>query len=240
MVFKGNPGTGKTTLARIVGRMAFDRGLIPCRNRFVEGDRETLVGAFVGHTAMKSKAAIASALHGVLFIDEAYALMEGPSDTFGKEAIDTLVKAMEDCLDNFEKKGFMCIMAGYPELMDQMISTNPGLRDRFGLKVEIPDCTTEQLMQALDMLAEKKAYTFAKTARALFEQHLDAIACRKDDDFANIRLVENLFERCVIRQSSMHGANSCIKRDVVESVFLDADIAKLTTGGKTSIGFQVA
>ena len=241
MWMTGNPGTGKTTVARIIGHLLYDRGLIPKRSVFVEGDRESMVGQFVGSTAPKTKKLIKKARHGVLFIDEAYALNDSRAGGFGEEALATLVKAMEDCRNNFEKDGFVCIMAGYPELMEQMVSVNPGLRDRFGFKLEFPDYSADELLQVFELYAAKDGLALDDAAKALLRRQIGAIVAAKDEDFGNARLVRKIFERAKMRQARLFGADSVLREETLASVFADKDIAALCGGPgsrpRTPIGF---
>lgn len=227
MWMTGNPGTGKTTVARIIGHMLHDRGLISKRNVFVEGDRETLVGQYIGHTAVKTKAAVKKARHGVLFIDEAYALDGGSDRDYGSEALAVLVKAMEDCRSNYEKDGFVCIMAGYPALMEKMVSVNPGLRDRFGFKLEFPDYSADELCEVFGLYARKEGYTIEPDAEAALAERFEAVVANKDDDFGNARLVRRVFERCEMRQARLFGPESVMRAETIKSVFEDDDIAAL-------------
>ena len=242
MWMTGNPGTGKTTLARIIGHLLYDKGLIPKRSVFVEGDRESLVGQFVGSTAPKTKKLIKKARHGVLFIDEAYALNDGRAGGYGEEALATLVKAMEDCRNNFEKDGFVCIMAGYPELMEQMVSVNPGLRDRFGFKLEFPDYSADELVQVFGLYAAKEGLALEEAAKAVLARRMEAIVAAKDKDFGNARLVRKIFERAKMRQARLFGGDAVLRAETLESVFADKDMAALSGGGsrKARIGFAAA
>ena len=148
MIFKGNPGTGKTTMARIIGEVLYNIGVLSSNN-FVETDRSGLVAGYVGQTAIKTKEIIESALGGVLFIDEAYALAQDASSGsgFGKEAIDTLVKGMDDNRENL-----LVILAGYSDDMDNFLDINPGLRSRFANIIEFKDYCTKDLMIICDNL----------------------------------------------------------------------------------------
>jgi stage V sporulation protein K len=132
MIFKGNPGTGKTTVARILGKLMKEVGVLP-RGHLIEVERADLVGEFIGHTAQKTREQIKKALGGILFIDEAYSLARGGEKDFGKEAIDALVKGMEDHRDNL-----ILILAGYQEEMDWFVEINPGMRSRFPVHISFP------------------------------------------------------------------------------------------------------
>ena len=235
----GNPGTGKTTLARIIGHMLADKGVIDGRDVFVDGDRETLVGRYSGHTAQRTKAAIARAFHGVLFVDEAYSLVMDWRDTFGQEAVSTLVKAMEDSHEDFERKGFVCIMAGYTDLMERMLRSNPGLRDRFTFRLELPDYSAEELLQVFDLYVRRGGYTVTLDARELVASELETAVAHRGDDFGNARLVRRVFERCQMRQASLFGSDRRIKKATIESVVADEDIRSVLEGGskRQPVGF---
>lgn len=196
MIFKGSPGTGKTTVARLLGKM-FKVMKILQKGHTIEVERADLVGEYIGHTAQKTREQIRRALGGILFIDEAYSLARGGEKDFGKEAIDTLVKAMEDHKDNL-----IVILAGYKDEMEWFLQTNPGLRSRFPIKMEFNDYTTEELMQIAKLMVEKREYKFSVEALSKFEKIL---ARSKDgayyDKMGNARLVRNMIEKAIRRQA---------------------------------------
>ena len=188
MVFSGNPGTGKTTVARLMARIYHSLGILS-KGQLVEVDRSGLVAGYVGQTAIKTRKVIDSALGGVLFIDEAYALNGRSENDFGQEAIDTILKAMEDHRDDL-----VVIVAGYDGLMDDFIHSNPGLESRFNRFLHFDDYTPEELLQIFERQCEKGCYTLAEDARepvkdALEEASADAVS------FGNARGVRNLFEK---------------------------------------------
>ncbi len=192
LVFTGNPGTGKTTVARMLASIYKSLGVLS-EGQLVEVDRSGLVGGFVGQTAIKTQKVIDSAMGGVLFIDEAYTLNVGKGDNdFGQEAVDTLLKAMEDNRDEL-----IVIVAGYPELMEEFISSNPGLKSRFSKTVLFEDYTPDELMDILKKMLKKQDYKMtagaAKCAKEFFTKRYE----ERDDTFANARDVRNYMERAV-------------------------------------------
>ncbi|CAH1201558.1 Holliday junction ATP-dependent DNA helicase RuvB [Paenibacillus plantiphilus] len=195
MVFTGNPGTGKTTVARLVSRILKAMGLLS-HGQLVEVARQDLVGQYVGSTAPKTMAKINEAIGGVLFIDEAYTLARNDHDTFGLEAIDTIVKGMEDHRDNL-----VVIIAGYTQEMETFLRSNPGLRSRFPFIVEFPDYTPVDMLEILLRMANSNGFAIEQNAHEglleLFEQR--QIPGRNDS--GNGRLVRNLFEESVRKQS---------------------------------------
>ena len=195
MVFTGNPGTGKTTVARIVGKIYHALGLLS-KGQTVEVDREGLVGQYIGHTAVKTKEAIHQAMGGVLFVDEAYALKRSDSHgwDFGVEAIDTLVKAMEDL-----REDLIVIVAGYKNEMETFINANPGLRSRFKTYVDFEDYSGEALLNIFNKLLNKNEYTISVEALELVKEYL---ADKNKNKFTgNARDVRNLFEKIVQLQA---------------------------------------
>lgn len=195
MVFKGNPGTGKTTVARIIAKLFQTMGLLS-KGHLIEVERADLVGEYIGHTALKTRDLIKKALGGVLFIDEAYSLARGGEKDFGKEAIDTLVKAMEDSKDQF-----VLILAGYSDEMDLFLETNPGLPSRFPIKIAFPDYTTDQLVQIAELMVKDRDYTLIPATVTKLRQMLVAEKNRCPDTFSNARYVRNLMERAMRQQA---------------------------------------
>lgn len=191
MVFTGNPGTGKTTVARILAEI-FRQLHILRRGHLVETDRSGLIGQYVGHTANKTNEVIDKALDGILFIDEAYSLVGGGENDFGAEAIDTLVKRMEDDRDRL-----IVIVAGYNREMEDFISANPGLRSRFATFIDFPDYTGAELIRIFDIFCERNQYALSKAARKHVLDHFEGIAADRGTHFGNGRYVRNLFEKAL-------------------------------------------
>lgn len=193
LVFSGNPGTGKTTVARLLAKLYGALGVIE-GGHLVEVDRAGLVSGYVGQTAIKTREVIDEALGGVLFIDEAYTLNSGKEGDFGQEAIDTLLKGMEDNRDNL-----VVIVAGYPDLMEAFLESNPGLRSRFNKFLYFEDYTPEQQLSILESMCRKQDYELTSEARekslAYFEQ------ASRAENYANAREVRNYFERAIARQA---------------------------------------
>ena len=193
LVFTGNPGTGKTTVARLLSQIYRALGVVS-KGHLVETDRSALVAGFVGQTATKTAAALESALGGTLLIDEAYALARGGDNDFGREAIDTLVKFMEDHRDDFA-----AIAAGYPEEMTTFIDANPGLKSRFTRTLNFADYTVDELVEIFANLGEKHQYRPSDGALAVVRAMIASEP--RNRGFGNARYVRNLFEAAVARQA---------------------------------------
>ena len=194
LVFTGNPGTGKTTVARILAKLYNQIGILS-KGQLIEVDRSGLVAGYVGQTALKTQEQIQAALGGVLFIDEAYTLAAKNED-FGQEAIDTILKAMEDHRDDL-----IVIVAGYTEPMERFINSNPGLKSRFNKYIEFPDYSIDELMQIFDMNCRKYDYTIEDSARSHVREKLSLMKLSSPENFANARAARNLFEEIITNQA---------------------------------------
>ena len=209
MIFTGNPGTGKTTIARLVARYLKAIGALK-GGQLVEVTRADLVGRYTGHTAPLTNSVIESALGGVLFIDEAYSLYRGEQDSFGLEAIDTLVKGMEDHRDEL-----VVILAGYTREMETFLTANSGLASRFPNRIEFPDYTAEELLQITQVLAKNKGYTLAE---ACTEPLLGYYARWQESDArtaGNGRLARNTLEKAIFHQSRRLVAEPAAALDLI-------------------------
>lgn len=195
MIFKGNPGTGKTTIARLLGRLYKAMGILE-KGHLIEIERADLVGEYIGHTAIKVKEQVKNALGGILFIDEAYSLARGGEKDFGKEAIDAMVKAMEDHKDNL-----ILILAGYHKEMEDFIMTNPGLRSRFPITILFEDYTIDELVQIAELMVERREYKMSKAAKAKLYNLLSLKRRADGDHSGNARLVRNMIEKAIRKQA---------------------------------------
>ncbi len=197
LVFSGNPGTGKTTVARLLAKLYKNIGVLS-KGQLVETDRSGLVGAYVGHTALKVNDAIERAKGGVLFIDEAYSLTRSTAQNdYGAEAVDTLLKAMED-----NREDLIVIVAGYPELMEGFLESNPGLKSRFNKFIYFRDYTPDELTEIFLLFCKNNGYRATRPALSYVNKHFTE-RCEADvKNFANAREVRNLFEYALSRQAN--------------------------------------
>jgi len=196
MIFIGNPGTGKTTVARLLGKILKSMGILK-KGHMIEVTRADLVGQYVGQTAIKTAEKIKEAYGGILFIDEAYSLNSGGENDFGKEAISTLIKEMEDNRDKL-----IVIMAGYKNEMKDLLDLNPGFESRINFKVEFEDYNEEELLWIFEKLCEKEKYTISHNAYKELKDILKEAVEQKDKNFGNARYVRKLFEEIKIKQAS--------------------------------------
>ena len=194
-VFTGNPGTGKTTVARIMADVFRTLGIL-ARGQLVEADRSNLVAGYSGQTAIKTNQLIDTAMGGVLFIDEAYTLKSNDTDSFGSEAIDTLLKRLED-----DRGKFICIVAGYTDQMHDFIDSNPGLKSRFTQTIHFDDYTPDELTQIFLNLAADKSFTVDEVTKAAIHRQFEQLYLRRDKNFGNAREARRIFDQSVEKQS---------------------------------------
>ena len=194
-VFTGNPGTGKTTVARIMADVFRTLGILS-RGHLVEADRSKLVAGYSGQTAIKTNQLIDSAMGGVLFIDEAYTLKSNDQDSFGAEAIDTLLKRLED-----DRGKFICIVAGYTDQMHDFIDTTPGLKSRFTQTIHFDDYTPDELTEIFFNLAKGKSFTIDEETRSAIHRQFEQLYLRRDKNFGNAREARRIFDQAVEKQS---------------------------------------
>ena len=217
MVFMGNPGTGKTTVARIISGLYAAIGVLEM-GQLIEVDRSGLVAGYVGQTALKTQEVIKSALGGVLFIDEAYSLASGGENDFGREAIETILKAMEDHRDEL-----IVVVAGYDGPMEKFINSNPGLQSRFNKYFYFPDYNGEQLLYIFKGQCKKNGYALTEEAEAEAKAMFEELYENRGENFGNGRDVRNVFEDTVVRQSNRVAAlDAPTKDDLMQ--FLPEDL----------------
>ncbi|MDD3024240.1 MAG: AAA family ATPase [Syntrophomonadaceae bacterium] len=195
MVFKGNPGTGKTTVARILGRIFNDIGILS-KGHLVEVERADLVGEYIGHTAQKTREMLKKSMGGIMFIDEAYSLNQGGERDFGKEAISTIVKSMEDSRDNL-----VVILAGYSSETERFLKSNPGLRSRFPIHIDFADYDGEQLFQIALQIYSERDYEISNRCRWKLKKHLNDFVKNRHPHSGNARYVRNLVEKSIRLQA---------------------------------------
>jgi SpoVK/Ycf46/Vps4 family AAA+-type ATPase len=197
MVFKGNPGTGKTTVARIIADILRGLGILQ-KGQLIETDRGGLVAEYAGQTAVKTGKRIDEAVDGILFIDEAYSLVDsGGDDAFGREALQTLLKRMED-----DRERLVVIFAGYPNSIDELLQSNPGLTSRVGLHFTFDDYSPDQLLSVFQLLCKEHQYQCLRPTRDAVHKMLTKLHEERNEHFGNGRVVRNIFEKSIRRMAS--------------------------------------
>ena len=221
MVFSGNPGTGKTMIARFMARVYHSLDLLS-KGHLVEVDRSGLVAGYIGQTAIKTAKVLEEAAGGVLFIDEAYTLTSKSENDFGYEAVDTILKAMEDNRDDL-----VVIVAGYIELMEAFVDSNPGLRSRFNKYIHFEDYTAEEMTGIFDMQCKKSCYVLTEDAKAAVAEYFTAVATEAGE-FGNARGVRNTFEKILTEQANRIAGLEQITREMLMEI--TAEDVRLATG----------
>ena len=214
MVFTGNPGTGKTMMARMMARIYRSLGILS-KGQLVEVDRSGLVAGYVGQTALKTQKVIEKAMGGVLFIDEAYALNGKSENDFGQEAIDTILKAMEDHRDDL-----VVIVAGYTELMDKFIHSNPGLESRFNRFLLFEDYSPDEMLAIFRMQCKKGCYQLAEGTEELVRDYINE-ENGDPETFGNARGVRNCFEHILVAQNNRLAAMESVTKDDLMTIIPD-------------------
>lgn len=212
LVFTGNPGTGKTTVARIVSGIYKDLGIIS-KGHLTEVSAKDLVAGYVGQTAIKTGEVIEKALGGVLFIDEAYTLVDKSGQGFGQEAIDTLLKEMED-----KRNDLIVIVAGYDDLMRKFIKSNPGLESRFNRFIHFDDYKPDQMYEIFEGICQKGAYVLTEDAADIVKKYLTTMYNGRDESFANGRSVRNFFESLITKQAGRIATSGIVTKEALSTI----------------------
>ena len=229
MVFTGNPGTGKTTVAKLLGEIYHEIGLLP-NSKVVEADRGDLVGVYLGETAVKTKKVIDKALGGILFIDEAYTLAEGPAGDYGQEAIDTLLKAMEDHRGNLA-----VIVAGYTDRMQNFIRSNPGLQSRFTRTIHFEDYGAEEMEKIFYLFARN--YCFTEEAAKRLHELFWEMDRNRGPNFGNGRAVRNFYEILIKKMAFRLVSSGCtVPEDLTRVTLEDVETAIREMKAEASAG----
>lgn len=232
MCFLGNPGTGKTTVARVVGKIFAEEKILSEKEKFVEVHGRDLIAKYVGWTAQTTKDKVKQAENGVLFIDEAYSLQPRNHAGFEEEAIATLIKEMEDKRDN------LCvIMAGYTDEMEELLKTNPGFNSRIQFKIDFPDYTEEELYEIFKQLAKKEKYKISPNIKRTLLEYFKMV--KRKENFGNAREVRNLFEKIKFEQASRVCKNNEEKMDIIKKADIEHVVCKIEKPKqeKIKIGF---
>ena len=218
-VFKGNPGTGKTTVARIIGDICFGTGLLSKPEVFVEVSRADLVADYIGGTSKKTKEACDAAHGGVLFIDEAYSLVQKAENDFGREAIDVLIREMED-----NRNDLVVILAGYSDEMDELLNTNPGLKSRITDIITFEDYSSKELLQIAEKMASARKYTLTEDGKKAFEYLINQK--KVDKRFGNAREVSNILEKAISRKAMLYKMGEMSSLTELTAKDFDVDLTK--------------
>jgi len=223
LVFSGNPGTGKTTVARILGEIYCSLGILS-KGHLIETDRSGLVAGYVGQTAIQTKEIIEKAKGGILFIDEAYSLTpQNAGIDFGQEAIDTLLKAMEDY-----RNDFIVIVAGYPDLMAKFLKSNPGLQSRFNTFINFEDYNPNELSKIFLSLCKQHNYIVETSAVDTLTRIFEDIYSQIEESYANARTVRNFFEKSIKRQANRLASSGTLSKRDLQTLVLDDFFDKMS------------
>lgn len=212
MMFTGNPGTGKTTVARIVAKIYKHLGILT-EGHLIETDRAGLVAEFAGQTAVKTNKVIDKALNGVLFIDEAYALVGENKDDFGRECVATIIKRMEDDRDKL-----VLILAGYTDEMESFIATNPGFKSRINRHIEFPDYQPKDLIQIFEWNCKKLDYQLTSDARSKVKELFERAYESRDRTFGNGRFSRNIFEKVIENQANRIASEAILSTNILTTI----------------------